>query len=128
MQTSQGNLLDSLKAVQHCLDEHATKLGDVATGAARKRLDDVIAELAAHVADESGSDLAAQGNTKKQRALRIDLIRDHMAHTASGPLVTLAKHGKIPRCSEKRSRQAWVHGLSTLRPHIQNSQRRVAIT
>jgi hypothetical protein len=72
-------MLDSLKAAQHFLDEHATKLGDVATGGARKRLDDVIAELTAHVADQSGSDLAAQGNTKKQRALRIALIRDHIA-------------------------------------------------
>ena len=79
MQTSQGNMLDSLKAVQHFLDEHAAKLGDVATGAARKRLDDVVAELAAHVADQSGSDLASQGSTKKQRALRAALIRDHMA-------------------------------------------------
>lgn len=79
MQTSQGQMLDSLKAAQHFLDEHATKLGDVATGAARKRLDDVIAELATHVADQTGSELAAQGNTKKQRALRVALIRDHMA-------------------------------------------------
>jgi hypothetical protein len=79
MQTSQGQMLNSLTAVQHFLDEHATKLGDVATGGARKRLDDVIAELAAHVAEQSGSDLAAQGSTKKQRALRIALIRDHMA-------------------------------------------------
>ena len=63
MQTSQGNMLDSLKAAQHFLDEHATKLGDVATGAARKYLDDVITELAAHVADQSCGDLAALGLT-----------------------------------------------------------------
>lgn len=79
MQTSQGRMLDSLKAVQSFLDEHATALGDVATGPARKRLDDIVAELAAHVAEQSGSDLAAQGNTKKQRALRIALYRDHIA-------------------------------------------------
>ena len=79
MQTTQGRMLDSLKAVQGFLDEHAATLADVATGAARKRLDDVITELAAHVAEQSGSDLAAQGNTKKQSALRIALYRDHLA-------------------------------------------------
>jgi hypothetical protein len=79
MQTSQASMLASLTNVQHFLDEHAAKLGGLATGPARTRLDDVVKELTAHVAEQSGSDFAAQGLTKKQRSLRQALIRDHMA-------------------------------------------------
>src|SRR6185503_7085800 len=39
MQTMQAAMLASLTNVQKFLDTHAAKLGDVASGAARKRLD-----------------------------------------------------------------------------------------
>jgi hypothetical protein len=82
MQTTQAAMLASLTNVQKFLDTHAAKLGDVAAGAARKRLDGIVAELTAHVADQSGGHFAAQGFTKKQRALRTALMRDHMAPIA----------------------------------------------
>lgn len=78
MQTIQGRMLESLKAVQGFLEERATTLDDVATGPVRKRLDAIVAELETHVAEQSGSYLAAQGNTRRQALLRLALYRDHM--------------------------------------------------
>lgn len=79
MQSKQGSMLQSLRAVKGFLDEHADTLGDVVQTGARKRLDDAIAALDTHVSDQSGSHLQAQSLTQRQRSLRIALLRDHMA-------------------------------------------------
>jgi hypothetical protein len=42
MRTSQASMLASLTNVQRFFDEHAAKLPDVANGAARRKLDDVL--------------------------------------------------------------------------------------
>ena len=78
MQTTQGAMLQSLRAVQEFLDAHADRLAGVVQSGSRKRLDDAIDLLEGHVSDQSGSSLAAMGLTQKQRALRIALLRDHM--------------------------------------------------
>ena len=85
MQTIQGTRLESLRAVQAFLIEHADRLPDVADSGARRKFDGILAELSRHVADQSGSALAAQGATRKLHALRRALIRDHML-----PISTIA--------------------------------------
>jgi hypothetical protein len=79
-------VLQSLRAVQAFLEVNADKLSTVAATGARKRLDDVITDLATHASDQTGSYLASQGATQKQRALRRVLLRDHMA-----PIARIAK-------------------------------------
>jgi hypothetical protein len=79
MQRAQGNMLRSLRAVQAFLDQNAFKLADVVNTGARQRLADSIAELSGHATDQRGSVLASQVSTQKQRALRLALLRDHMA-------------------------------------------------
>ena len=97
MQTTQAPMLASLLNVQKFLDDHAANLGDVATGPARQRLDGIVAELTVHVADQSGGYFAAQGFTRKQRALRAALMRDHMR-----PIARIAR-ADLPNAPEVRS-------------------------
>ena len=78
MQTRQGNMLQSLQTVQTFLEEHADKLGSVVNTGAKKKLAEAIADLAAHAVEQSGSNLASQGATKKQLVLRHALLHDHM--------------------------------------------------
>ena len=82
MQITQGNNLQSLRGVQAFLDAHSDTLASVANSGARKKLDLQVEALSAHVLAQSGSDLAAQGATQKQYALRQTLIRNHMAPIA----------------------------------------------
>jgi hypothetical protein len=82
MRTSQGSGLQSLRAVQAFLDANAAVLGTIPTSGARKRLDDIVTALDAHADTQSGSSLAAKGATQKQYALRLTLLRDHMAPIA----------------------------------------------
>jgi hypothetical protein len=91
MQTEQGSMLRSLRAVQEFLDRHDAKLPGVGQTGARQRLADAITALEGHVAEQSGNDLAAQGATKTQRALRAVLIRRHMK-----PISRIAK-ADLPR-------------------------------
>lgn len=86
MQTKQGNMLQSLQSVEAFLDEHAERLAGVVKTGARQKLAAAIAALAAHASDQSGSELASQGATKKQLALRQVLLRDHMQ-----PIARVAK-------------------------------------
>jgi hypothetical protein len=65
--------------VQAFLDQNADPLAGVVKTGARQQLADAIAVLSGHASDQTGSNLAAQGATLKQRALREALLRDHMA-------------------------------------------------
>jgi hypothetical protein len=82
MQSDQGRILQSLRDVQTFLETYAGKLGDVVNTGARKSLDDMIAELANHVTDQTSSFIGAKSATQQQAALRQVLLRDHMAPIA----------------------------------------------
>ncbi|MEP6621839.1 MAG: hypothetical protein ABJE47_21115 [bacterium] len=82
MQTSQGSILLSLRAVQAFLNENAAALGNVPNTGVRKRLDDIVAELNGHSSDQTGNDLASQGATLVKDNLRVQVLRDHMAPIA----------------------------------------------
>ncbi len=82
LQTAQGNMLQSLRAVQAFLDQNASLLGDIGKTGARQQLDAAVEQLSAHASDQSGLNLAAQAATKRHDTLRQVLIRDHMAPIA----------------------------------------------
>ena len=86
MQTTQGNMLQSLRAVEAFIDGNAATLTGVVSTGARRRLTGAIGELAAHVSDQTGSALASQGSTKNQHLVREVLLHDHMA-----PLARIAR-------------------------------------
>ena len=82
MQTVQGNLLQSLRAVEEFLDVNAARLDGVVKSGTRQKLGETISALEMFVVEQAGSSLAAQGATQHNRALRRALVRDHMAPIA----------------------------------------------
>jgi hypothetical protein len=82
MQTAQGTMLATLRAIETFLDANADKLAGVVKIAARQKLTDAIAALDGHASDQTGGVLASQGATQKQQSLREVLLRDHMAKIA----------------------------------------------
>jgi hypothetical protein len=79
MPITHANMLQSLRTVRAFLDENAAKRPDVVKTGARQCLDDASLELSEHATDQTGSALASQGATPRQRTLRSALLRDHMA-------------------------------------------------
>jgi hypothetical protein len=75
MQTRQTDTLQSLPSVQAFLDDHAAALPGISHGAARTRLDTLVAELESHVTVQAATDFASKGATRKVRALRRALLR-----------------------------------------------------
>jgi len=61
MQTKQGAVLESLRAVDQLLDENADRLGDVVDTGARRTLRDALVEIDTHATDQTASSLSAQG-------------------------------------------------------------------
>jgi hypothetical protein len=96
MRTQQGTVFQSLRAIKGFLDEHADKLASVIATGAYKRLDDAIASLDAHAADQTGSYIEGQSLTQRQRNLRTILRRDHMA-----PVARIAR-ADLPHTSQFR--------------------------
>jgi hypothetical protein len=90
METAQGYTLQSLRNVQAFLTHHAAVLPGVVHTGTRRQLDATLVALADLVAEQAGSDLAAQGATQRQRALRRALVRDHLTPIARIARVALA--------------------------------------
>jgi hypothetical protein len=109
MQTTQGNLLQSLRSVKEFLNENAARLGDVVTSGARVKLDQTIAALESHVAEQVGSVLAARGATERRRVLMTELVRDHMA-----PIARIAQ-ADLPHIPEIEAFRLPRNNLSTER-------------
>ena len=90
MKTRQGNTLASLRAARDFLDAHTAELPSTAASGARKKLDAAIADLATHVADQTGGTVTAQLGTKQVHALRVALLRTHMSPLSRIARVTFA--------------------------------------
>lgn len=86
MQTKQGHELTSLLGVQAFLADRVEQLPEAANSGARRKLDEIIAQLSADATNQAGGTLAAQGETQHQHALRHALVRFHIA-----PLVCIAR-------------------------------------
>lgn len=82
MQTKQGNMLQSLRNVEVFLDENATQLAGVVQSDVRQRLTDAITSLEIHVSAQAEGTFGSKGATRKHKALRRALIRDHMTPIA----------------------------------------------
>lgn len=82
MQTTQGSMLQSLRAVDGFIDGNAAALAGVINTGARQKLTTAIVDLSTHTTEQAGNELAAQGATKHQQFLRQILMRDHMAPIA----------------------------------------------
>ena len=78
MQTRQGVVLESLRSVEKFLDDNAERLADVVDTGARRKLDELLAELATHATDQVGDNLGSQGAMKMTRMLKRRLRRWHM--------------------------------------------------
>lgn len=79
MQNRQGNMLASLRTARDFLDAHKAELPNTAVSGARKKLDAAIADLATHLADQTGGTVNHRLGTKTVHALRVALLRDNMA-------------------------------------------------
>lgn len=82
MQSRQGNRLQSLRAVEEFLSANAAVLDEVVNTGTRKQLAAMLAALDIIVTEQAGSSVIAQGGTRRYRALRQALVRDHMAPIA----------------------------------------------
>lgn len=86
MEIRQGNILQSLKAVQRFLDDHSAELAGIAETGARKKLDDLVTKVSGTAVVQTGSHLAAKSATRKLRVLTKALLEYHMA-----PIARIAK-------------------------------------
>jgi hypothetical protein len=68
--------------VEEFLSTNAATLDEVVNTGTRKKLAKAITALEATVAEQAGSSVVAQGGTRRYRALRTALVRDHMAPVA----------------------------------------------
>jgi len=82
MQTKQGAVLESLRAVHTFLDENAERLGDVVRTGVRRKLADALAELDTHATDQAAGSFVVQGATKQKYVLARRLRRHHMTPIA----------------------------------------------
>lgn len=78
----QDAVSDALLRTQSFLDENADQLTGVDLTAARKRLDEVAANLSSHAFNQDVGSRGAKGETAKQRQLRIKLRREQMEPVA----------------------------------------------
>src|SRR5947207_1396654 len=78
MQTRQGVVLESLRSVEQFLDDNAERLADVVDTGARRKLDELLADLATHATDQVADNLGSQGAMHTTRMLKRRLRRWHM--------------------------------------------------
>src|ERR1041385_7684208 len=83
MRTQQDSVLEALRGAKDFLDANAPMLEAVNKSSARRNLDDVVAQLAAHSAAQDGSSRATTGETARQRKLRVALRFSHMRPIAA---------------------------------------------
>ncbi len=85
MKASHAATLNTLTRVQRFLDQNGSSLGDINASGYRKILDDVVARLSAHAADQTTTKRAASAEAAKERVLRNALKLNHMR-----PIATVA--------------------------------------
>lgn len=78
----QQRMLDSLHRVQDFLDAHADAVGALRTSEGRKQLDEAVASLSAHNADQAATDRSLAGAKERQQVLASDLQSKHMVPIA----------------------------------------------
>src|SRR5690349_5104372 len=82
MRAEQIRKFDMLRRVQQFLDEFAVQLFAASAAAARKALDQLVADMRANEAEQASNTLNAKSQTAAQAALRSELVQDHMRPVA----------------------------------------------
>jgi hypothetical protein len=93
MRSRQSSVLETLRRVQGFMDENGDILEAINTSGARKGLDQSIAQLSAHAVDQDAGRVNSQGETARQRALRVALRQAHMRPIA---LIARARLRDVP--------------------------------
>ena len=78
MEGRQQIVVETLRQVQTFLDDNDALLDAVNKSGARKRLDEIVAQISAHSVTQVGGRRASQGETAKQRQLRLALRSEQM--------------------------------------------------
>lgn len=122
MQTTQGSVLDTLRAIQQFLDDNAAKLGNVVQSGTRRQLNQVVAQLAAFAATQSGKKTA--GDVAHAKALRVALVDDHMTVIARIAAVDLPQTPQLQNLRMPKGKLtlaklvAYAHAMAnTATPH-----------
>ena len=74
-----GYRLAALRAAQQFIADHADRLDDLAQSGARRRLDAILDDLSALVAQQAAATSGARAATQHLHALRRNLVEDHVA-------------------------------------------------
>lgn len=74
----QGAVLETLLRIRRFLEDFTAMLGAVNQSDARKRLDDTVTQIGSHAVAQVGGHRVSQGETARQRLLRLALRNDHM--------------------------------------------------
>ena len=82
MRAEQIRKFDMLRRVQQFLDEFAVQLFAASAAAARKALDQLVADMRANEAEQASNTLNAKSQTAAQAVLRVKLVKDHMRPVA----------------------------------------------
>ena len=82
MRVEQIRKFDMLRRVQQFLDEFAVRLFAANAAAARKALDQLVADMRANEASQASNTLNAKSQTAAQKVLRSELVKDHMRPVA----------------------------------------------
>ena len=75
-------VLEALRRIQRFMDDNDALLGSVNQSSARKRLDDIVAQIGTHAVAQVAGRRTAEGETAKQQRLRLALRNDHMRPVA----------------------------------------------
>src|SRR5437867_2726323 len=73
MQGRQEAVLESLRRIQRFLEDNGAMLDAVNQSGARKRLDQTVTQIGSHAVAQVAGRRAAEGETAKQRTLRLAL-------------------------------------------------------
>jgi hypothetical protein len=91
--SSHAAVLNTLTKVQRFLDENGTSLGTINQSGYRVILDDVVAKLSSHAANQTTSKRVGAAQTAKERVLRNALKLNHMRPIAT---VAAAQLSQVP--------------------------------
>ena len=83
MNSIQRGTFDTLGNGQRFLDQHADRLGGIATNGGRKKLDGIVDALASHRSDQSQGAMSAQALVHTKVTARHALLQDHLGAIAA---------------------------------------------
>jgi hypothetical protein len=99
MNSTQRGTFDTLGNAQRFLDQHADRLGTVATNGGRKKLDGFVDAAASHRSDQSTGAMSAQTLVRTKVTARRALLQDHLGAIAA---IALAELPNLPELAVVR--------------------------